>query len=143
MEPSALEIRHSVLIRAKPAEVFAALSTGAGWSSWFTSEAVFDARPGGAVRFIWRDWGPDAIEVTDQGSVLAAESDRLLTFTWGNPPSRVSIVIEPHDLGCVVRLTEDELPSGAAGIERLADCAAGWGEALTLLKFYVEHGLTY
>ena len=23
------------------------------------------------------------------------------------------------------------------------ECAAGWGEALTLLKFYLEHGVTY
>jgi hypothetical protein len=25
----------------------------------------------------------------------------------------------------------------------LIGCATGWGEALTLLKFYLEHGLTY
>lgn len=23
------------------------------------------------------------------------------------------------------------------------ECAAGWGEAITLLKFYLEHGLIY
>ncbi|HEX3956082.1 MAG TPA: SRPBCC domain-containing protein [Trebonia sp.] len=143
MEHLAAAIRHSALVRAKPSEVFAVLSTGSGWSSWFTSEAVFEARPGGAVRFVWRNWGPDAIDVTDQGSVLAAEPDHSLVFTWGDPPSRVSIVIDPCDRGCIVRLTEDQLPPGEAGIERLADCAAGWGEALTLLKFYVEHGLTY
>ena len=25
----------------------------------------------------------------------------------------------------------------------MLECAAGWGEALTLLKFYVEHGVVY
>jgi len=25
----------------------------------------------------------------------------------------------------------------------ILECASGWGEALTLLKFYIEHGIVY
>jgi hypothetical protein len=28
-------------------------------------------------------------------------------------------------------------------MEALVECAAGWGEALALLKMYLEHGVTY
>ena len=50
---------------------------------------------------------------------------------------------EAVENGAIIRLREygyEDTPSGRRGI---LECAAGWGEALTLLKFYVEHGITY
>jgi hypothetical protein len=29
------------------------------------------------------------------------------------------------------------------GLRAMLDCSAGWGEALTLWKYYVEHGIRY
>ena len=53
------------------------------------------------------------------------------------------MAFEAVEDGTIVRLREygyEDTPSGHQGI---LECAAGWGEALTLFKFYVEHGITY
>ena len=42
-----------------------------------------------------------------------------------------------------MRLREHGYPDTPEGMAGLMSCATGWGEALTLLKFYVEHGLRY
>ncbi len=34
-------------------------------------------------------------------------------------------------------------PNSPEGRGNMLDCASGWGEALTLLKFYLEHGIVY
>ncbi|MDH4103907.1 MAG: hypothetical protein OEW52_10200 [Thermoleophilia bacterium] len=48
-----------------------------------------------------------------------------------------------HDEGTVVRLHEHGYPDTPEGWAAFADCSTGWGEALTLLKFHVEHRLRY
>ena len=45
--------------------------------------------------------------------------------------------------GTVVKLKEYGYEDTEEGHRRCLECATGWGEALTLLKFYVEHGITY
>jgi hypothetical protein len=50
---------------------------------------------------------------------------------------------EAVEEGTVIRLREFgyyDTPSGRAA---LIECAAGWGEALTLLKYWVDHGIRY
>jgi len=42
-----------------------------------------------------------------------------------------------------LRLQEHGYQDTPTGRKAFADCACGWGEALTLLKFYVEYGLKY
>jgi hypothetical protein len=42
-----------------------------------------------------------------------------------------------------VRVFEAGYPLDWHGVETLALCAAGWGEASTLLKFYLERGVKY
>ena len=44
--------------------------------------------------------------------------------------------------GTIVRLREAGYYNTPSGIRSMVECAAGWGEALTLLKFYVEHGIS-
>jgi hypothetical protein len=43
----------------------------------------------------------------------------------------------------VVHLTEKGYTNTPGGRRNMLECASGWGEALTLLKFYLEHGVTY
>lgn len=42
-----------------------------------------------------------------------------------------------------VELIDSGYPDTPEGRHALMDCACGWGEALTLVKFFVEHGVTY
>ena len=66
-------------------------------------------------------------------------------FRWQNELGGTTVEVDfaDHADGTVVRLREHGYPDTPAGWAGFSDCSTGWGEALTLLKFYVEHGLRY
>jgi len=68
-------------------------------------------------------------------------------FQWSpdNPTyvTTIEIDLEPSDEGTILRLQEHGFRNTPGGRAAMAECAAGWGEAVTLLKFYVEHDITY
>ncbi len=140
-------ISHDVLIRAERERVYDALTTSEGFDSWFTTGASIDARPGGQIILRWKDWGPDHITAEDGGPVLEAIRPERFVFQWhpGNPgyTTTVEITLEPDERGTIVRLREHGYHNTPEGRKAFATCATGWGEALTLLKFYVEHGVRY
>jgi hypothetical protein len=53
----------------------------------------------------------------------------------------VTIDIEDHEDGCVVRLVEGIFDDDDVGTQDMLNRATGWAQALTLMKFWVEHGL--
>lgn len=55
----------------------------------------------------------------------------------------VEVDFEPAVEGTIVRLREHGYADTPESHRACLDCAAGWGEALVLLKFYVERGLRY
>jgi uncharacterized protein YndB with AHSA1/START domain len=132
-------------IQALPSRVFEALTVGAEWDRWFTTRAVIEPEAGGTYRLHWRDFGPDHVTLTLTGAVLEVEPDRIFAFEWdsGARMTTVRFELEPRGEGTVVRLTESGYTDREADVVSCLDCAAGWGEALTLLKFYLEHGVTY
>jgi uncharacterized protein YndB with AHSA1/START domain len=142
-----VEIRHSTIIRAAPERVFEASTTGEGLDGWFTTGADVDARPGGRIRFRWVDWGPDQFSGEDGGPVLESRRPERFVFQWfpDHPsyPTTVEVDFEAVSEGTAVHLREWGYQDTESGWRACLDCAAGWGEALTLLKFYVEHGLRY
>ncbi len=142
-----LEIRQSTLVRARAERVYDAITTAAGLDGWFTSGASVDARPGGQIRFRWKDWGPDHVTAEDGGPVLEAKRPGRFVFQWHpDGPSYATTVEIDFDTvtnGTVVRLKEQGYHDTPSGRKALVGCATGWGEALTLLKFYVEHGVRY
>ena len=144
-DPLEASIGHATLIQAEAEHIYSLLTTGAGWDAWFTAGARVDARPGGDITFRWRNWGPDAVNADDGGTVMEAQSPRRLVFQRhpGGPEyaTTVEINLEPRGGGTVVRPWESGYPTTPGGIRAIVECATGWGEALTLLKFYVEHGI--
>ena len=147
-----LEINHAVFVRAAPEIVYHAFTTSQGLDGWFTTGAQVDPFPGGQIRFRWVDWGPDNITGEDGGPVLEARSPSRFIFQWypDNPtyPTTVELTFQPvvgneENPGTVVRLREFGFQPTPSGVNACIDCAAGWGEALTLLKFYVEHNIRY
>ncbi len=144
-----VEIKQATLIRASPERVYDAIATAEGLDSWFTSGSVVDARPGGRIQFVWKDWGPDKYTTESDGPVLEAERGKRFVFQW-NPDSgnrelatTIEINLEAVNEGTILRLREYGHENTSTSIAALAECAAGWGEAITLMKFYVEHGITY
>jgi hypothetical protein len=53
-----------------------------------------------------------------------------------------TIEIESHAEGSVVRPVEGVYEDGGVGTQDMLNRASGWAQALTLMKFWVEHGVT-
>jgi uncharacterized protein YndB with AHSA1/START domain len=142
-----LVIEHAVLVRSAPELLYDALTTGEGLDSWFTTGAEVEPHTGGHIRFRWVDWGPDGITTEDGGPVLEANRPKRFVFQW-HPDTpeymtTVEIDFEQVESGTLIRLREYGYLDTPSGRRACLDCATGWGEALTLLKFFVEHGLRY
>lgn len=146
-QPFDTDIRHATLIWAKPQRVYEACTNAGELDRWFTNGASIDPRAGGEIRFRWVDWGPDQFYGEEGGPVLEARRPERFVFqrrTDGPEyATTVEMDFEPIEEGTVVRLRERGYRDTPSGHRALADSAAGWGEALTLLKFYVESGLRY
>jgi uncharacterized protein YndB with AHSA1/START domain len=138
-------IRHAVLVRAPRDRVYDAFTQARELDAWFTTGAEVDPRPGGELVWRWDRWGPDEVTDEDRGPVLEADRSARYVFRWQEKlgGTIVEVDFEEHPEGTVVRLHEHGYPWTPEGRAGLLDCAAGWGEALTLLKVYVEHGARY
>ena len=104
-----------------------------------------DPKPGGVCTFSWKDWGPDKYTLKAPGKVHEARRPSLFEFEWGSENKATTIRIElcAVDNGTVLTLTEEGYRDTPEGRAMILECASGWGEAITLLKFYIEHGITY
>ncbi|WP_176753007.1 hypothetical protein [Tenuibacillus multivorans] len=51
--------------------------------------------------------------------------------------------MKPFRNGTLIELHETGYSNSKADQEACIDCATGWGEAMTLLKIYLERGLTF
>ena len=140
-------ICHSTFIHANPMQVYLALTTPQGLDAWFTTGASVQAIKGGEINFRWVNWGPDHISTQDGGSVLEAIPGERFVFQWHpdvpDYPTTVEINLTFKDGGTIVSLREHGFAATPSGLQAMVDCATGWGEALTLLKFYLEYGLHY
>jgi uncharacterized protein YndB with AHSA1/START domain len=146
--PLGMEIEHRTLVRAPRDTVYRALTTAAGFDEWFTTGAAIVPEPGGVMHLRWREWGADAITVEDRGEVVEAIAPERFVFRWhGNGPKRELTTVEldflEDERGTIVSLRESGYADTDEGRSGFVSCCAGWGEALTLMKFYVEHGVTY
>lgn len=107
-----------------------------------------DPRPGGEIGFCWKAWGPHAITAEDGGPILEAKRPRRFVFQWSpdNATYRTTVEFDltPRDFGnAVVTVRAHGYHDTPQGRKALLGCATGWGEVLTLLKFYVEHRIHY
>ncbi len=138
------KIKQATFINKSPEKVFDAITSADVWNSFFTHASTIDPQPGGEFIWRWKDWGPDSYTVEVPGKVIEMVRPERFVFEWGNKhPSRITMNLQAANSGTVVRLTEDGYTNDSSGRAAALDCASGWGEAITLLKFYLEHGITY
>ena len=78
-----------------------------------------------AARYLTKVEGKDYLEV----------KWRLLWLRTEHPEAVISTELVRHDGGMALFKARVSLQNGAE--------ASGWGEAMTLVKFVVEHGLRY
>lgn len=141
-----MEVRCATFVRAAPEWVYDALATAEGLDSWFTAGASVDARTGGEITYRWVDWGPDGVTTEAKGTVREADRPRRFVFEWDSGDERWTTVefdLEPRDGGTVLRVREHGFSDSPRGRRAALAEASGWGEAMTLVKVLVEHGLRY
>lgn len=140
-------ISHSNFINVKPERVYETLTTAEGWNSWFTKGMVLDFRIDGVIHFKWNNWGPDQVTTEDEGVITDFEHNKRFCFQWHpqgkENPTLVKFTLEPKVNGTHLKLEETGYLNTNEGHRIFNSCASGWGEAMTLLKFYLESGLTY
>jgi uncharacterized protein YndB with AHSA1/START domain/GNAT superfamily N-acetyltransferase len=134
-----------VLVKAPPERVWDALTTAAGLDGWFTTGASVEPKPGGLIVFRWEGWGPDDFTGTYEGTVVEALPPERFVFRWPvdarTYDTTVEIDLEARGGTTLVRLCEHGFAEGPGGLRDMLDRSAGWGEALALMKLFVEHGV--
>lgn len=138
-------IAYTTYIDSSPERVYETLTTASGWDAWFTQGAQVTAYPGGSILFRWKDFKVERYTGESGGPVLEAVAPRRFVFQWtpGDSTTTIEFDLEPLGLGTVVTVVESGHTESERDLAALVECAAGWGEALTLLKMYLEHGITY
>jgi uncharacterized protein YndB with AHSA1/START domain len=137
------DIVASTYIDASQQRVYGCLTTAEGWNSWFTKETTVDLRPGRTIRLVWKNWGVLHTDLEECCKIIEVEPNERFSFNWqtDNPLAKVTFMLEKHGAGTLLTVTESGYK--AAKLDRFLECAIGWGEAITLLKFYLEHGAIY
>jgi uncharacterized protein YndB with AHSA1/START domain len=136
-QPTPRTIDLSVEVEGTPEQVWTAIATGPGISSWFVASTV-EEREGGRTTSVFGP-GPD---MTVPGRVGAwepphrvlfegAEGDEGLAFEW---------LVEARDGGsCVVRLVNSGFGSGAEWDAQYDGLEKGWRLFLRNLQLHLAH----
>jgi len=134
-----------IYIAEKPSKVFETLTTADGWNAWFTQETTIDLCLGGNVTLRWRDWGVDHDTFEDGGEITSLEPDKHFSFRWHQTgtPTTVSFNLEELGDGTKLTVTDDGYGASEKDLSICLGCATGWGEAMMMLKVYLEHGIVY
>jgi len=142
------EFKHALQQRTyfnSPKEkVYDAVTSADCWNSFFTTGMEIDLQVGGVICFRWKNWGPDLYSTEVPGTVISCQKPDLFSFEWGRKmKTTVEFHLEEKYGGTILTVKEYGYPNTSEGINNLLECACGWGEAVTLLKFYLEHKVVY
>ena len=121
-----------------PEQVWHAIATGPGISSWFVPTEV-EERNGGAITF---HLGPG---MDSSGSVTAWEPPSRFAYEerdWGPdaPPLATELLVEARSGGtCVVRLVHSLFANGDAWDDQLESMESGWPSFFNVLRLVLTH----
>ncbi|MCB1004082.1 MAG: SRPBCC domain-containing protein [Acidimicrobiales bacterium] len=133
--PPAIELE--VEVPGTPEEVWRAIATGPGISSWYVPHTV-EERPGGAAV---ASFGPGP-EMQVPGRVAAWEPPHRVVFDGGEGAGGLAFewLVEARDGGtCVVRLVNSGFGSGEPWDDQYDGMVEGWRLFLSNLRLHCEH----
>jgi len=134
------QIKYFIWIQASPEDVYDLFATAEGLDSWFCTGSVVDLQHK-QIEYRWKDWSGKRVSYSTGGAILEASRPHRFVFQWGQPPSTIEFEFTPKDGGTYMTVLEygyDE--SDDKSKANMMECASGWGQALTMAKFYVEYG---
>ena len=132
-------------IAAPIEKVFEHISTAAGWDAWFTKGTTVDLKKGGKIHLKFVRCGANNDELDVECPIIDVAAPNKLVFQWksGDTPTTVKFNLESLDNGTLVEVVETGYKNTEKDLYWMMQCSTGWGEALTLLKFYLEHNVVY
>jgi uncharacterized protein YndB with AHSA1/START domain len=154
------DLRFTVRIKAKPEQVYRALTSATELCRWWLQGAETDARSVGRFRMVWprvkrhdgdgaeRVFPPNGAALGDsEGTFVDLEPGRKVAWLWKLPrrcrfPALSSFFIQPHGRGCEVTLLHAGFSCRPVADKAYAGCAEGWEDCLSKLKLYLETGRT-
>ncbi|QTM99742.1 hypothetical protein ERJ70_10780 [Sediminibacillus dalangtanensis] len=138
-------IKHRTYIKKQVSVVYNALTTEEGWNAWFTdgTTLILSEDGKGTLRLCWENFGVEGQWVEEYCQITAMDTDKLFAFSWkpGQSETVVRFLLKAYEAGTIVELEEKGYSLSNLDVQTSLFCAAGWGEAMTLLKIYLETGL--
>ncbi len=136
-QPTPRTIDLSVEVDGTPEQVWTAIATGPGISSWYVPTTV-EEREGGRTTSVFGP-GPD---MTIPGRVVAWEPPHRILFDGGEDVEGLAFewLVETRDGGsCVVRLVNSGFGSGAEWDAQYDGMEQGWRLFLKNLQLHLAH----
>jgi uncharacterized protein YndB with AHSA1/START domain len=137
MDDDKRAIELEVEVAGTPEEVWQAIATGPGISSWYVPHTVEEREGGAAVA----SFGPGP-EMQVPGRVAAWEPPRRIVFDDGEGAGGLAFewLVEARDGGtCIVRLVNTGFGSGDQWDDQYDGLAQGWQLFMLNLKLHLEH----
>jgi uncharacterized protein YndB with AHSA1/START domain len=131
-------LEKTLFIRATPERVFRALTDPSELERWFVGKAEVDLRPGGALKFTWRE------HQVAEGAFLIVDPPHRLSFRWQMDENlgktTVTIELNSQGEGTHLRLIETGWGVGDDW-DRLYDAVEpGWSFFFGRLVAWLEEG---
>ncbi|BBE31023.1 hypothetical protein OSSY52_11640 [Tepiditoga spiralis] len=134
------------LIKADLKKVWDTFVNPNGWDEWFTNGMTMVLKEEGKMKIRWFDqtYGE---EVLDEGIIHTLIEHNKIVFSWNKYgdiyKSMVTMRFFEAQIGGTWIYVEDEnLVTNEEEFKIKLDCAVGWGEMLTLAKFWIEKGIS-
>lgn len=130
-------IELEIEVPGSPEEVWRAIATGPGISSWYVPHTVEEREGGSATA----SFGPGP-EMQVPGRVAVWDPPNRVVFDGGGDEGGMAFewLVEARSGGtCIVRLVHSGFGSGAEWDEQYDDMTDGWGLFLLNLRLHLEH----
>jgi len=151
------DLRISLKIRAKPEQLYRALTSATELCRWWLQGAETDARSAGRFRMIWpkvlhrnggRAFPPDVAVGESEGAFVDLDPGRKVAWMWKFPrknrviPPLVNFFIQKGPRSCEVTVHQGGFSAAPEAQKYYEGCAEGWEDCLAKLKLYLETGRT-
>ena len=157
MKNGSRDLRFVLKIKAKPMDLYRALTSARELCRWWLEGAETDARSGGRLRMIWpnvRDAQkktpfPSAkVALRDaEGRFLDLDAGRKVSWSWQVPPRKkipplCTFYIEPKGRGAQLTMIHAGFSKEPSADPVFNGSAEGWEDCLSKLRLYLETGKT-
>ena len=136
--------RHSLGLKASPAEVYRALTEPEELQRWFVTEASLDLRPEGAFRWVFgsaSDGSGPPPQVTTGRFVSIAKQELLrLKALIDDQETEIEFRIDPWRDGAILTVHHAGFPGDAEWDDTFRAIDRGWQTELHVLKLFLERG---